>query len=360
MVIVYMSGLGADKRAGLSYSIPAQVTAQKKYDDVLWLNFKDESLATWQATGVYLARDGYKKFSFSSLPAPFDKPDLVIWESFYNKFMVSIYALLKKQAIPYIIVPRGAMTVGAQKQKRLKKVLGNLLLFDKIAKDALAIQYLTADEQASSGRKWNSNSFIIPNGVSVKAKPQTFKTRIKKLVFIARFNIYHKGLDILIDACQQQKELLLAKKCSIDLYGAADEIERQELLGLVKAAALEEIIAVHGGVFDSEKIKILQAADIFLLTSRFEGLPMGLLEAMSYGLPCLITRGSNMKEVVEQHNAGWTTEDNAESVALAIEQMFNSEDDMPSFSQNAYQLSLEYSWDNLAKQAHDKYQKLLK
>ena len=60
---------------------------------------------------------------------------------------------------------------------------------------------------------------------------------------------------------------------------------------------------------------------IFVLTSRFEGHPMGLIEALSYGLPSLVTTGTNMAKEIESNNAGWIAETEIESIVIAIKRL---------------------------------------
>lgn len=95
------------------------------------------------------------------------------------------------------------------------------------------------------------------------------------------------------------------------------------------------------------------------MTSRFEGMPMSLIEAMSYGLPCLITEGTNMREVVSEYKAGWTADTNSKSVSQALMNMLK---DIPVFdekSKNAWKLSTQYNWDSIAKSTHIQYENLI-
>ena len=46
---------------------------------------------------------------------------------------------------------------------------------------------------------------------------------------------------------------------------------------------------------------------------------MGILEAMSYGIPCLITKGTSLTGVLEKYNAGYACETTADDIANAIE-----------------------------------------
>ena len=55
----------------------------------------------------------------------------------------------------------------------------------------------------------------------------------------------------------------------------------------------------HSGV-----VELLPMADIFALTSRFEALPLALLEAMAAGLPCVATDVGGVGDLVRAARAG--------------------------------------------------------
>ena len=77
------------------------------------------------------------------------------------------------------------------------------------------------------------------------------------------------------------------------------------------------------GYSDPIAQKIYAGCDIFLMPSRFEGHPTGLLEALAYGLPCIATTGSNMREEIELADAGWTADNDAESIRSALLSMIS-------------------------------------
>lgn len=359
LAILYLSAQIPNPSGGPHYSIPAQVKAQAEVDNVLWVNFVEDSVPLWENTGVFKSIADYRSFSFESLPAPFDHPDLVIFEDFYIPFMIRMHRLLRRNAIPYIIVPRGSLTSGAQALKHLKKVLGNFVFFHKFARDAAAIQYLTEKERDNSGEYWNTYSLVIPNGVTIPQETHKVREKAREMVFIGRYNIFHKGLDILLDACAKNRDLLLKNECRISLYGYRSEQEKKDIEERIKTNNLAEVMFAYPPIFNEDKQKLLRNSDVFVLTSRFEGLPMGLLEAMSFGLPCLITEGSNMKQEVDAARAGWTAETNAESLSEAIRNMLTGDLSVSEASRNAAELAKNYDWDSLAEKAHGEYLKLL-
>ena len=122
---------------------------------------------------------------------------------------------------------------------------------------------------------------------------------------------------------------------------------------------MKHIISFHKGVFGEDKEKILRDADVFLMTSRFEGHPTGLLEALAYGLPCVVTTGANMRTEIENADAGWVADNDVESIKDAILNMISERAKFCTKGDNAYALSLKYDWDALAQKAHISYETLL-
>ena len=57
-------------------------------------------------------------------------------------------------------------------------------------------------------------------------------------------------------------------------------------------------ILVSKPVFDLEKEKVFRNSSAFILSSYSEGLPMAVLEAMSYRVPCLISENCNLPETL--------------------------------------------------------------
>lgn len=109
-----------------------------------------------------------------------------------------------------------------------------------------------------------------------------------------------------------------------------------------------DIIKFHDGIVGEEKKTVLLDTDIFIQTSRFEGMPMGILEALSYGIPCLVTIGTTLGTVVEKYNAGWCADTSIDAIAEKISEAVQDRINWKLKSYNAQKLiKNEFEWNKV-------------
>ena len=129
---------------------------------------------------------------------------------------------------------------------------------------------------------------------------------------------------------------------------------------MIDAANVADIVKQYGPVSGSEKREVLLKSDVFIQTSRFEGMPLGILEAMSYGIPCLVTRGTTLGEAIEAANAGWMAETTSGNVGDIIIKVIESRNDFMQIGSNAREYVINnYSWDAIASETIKIYSELL-
>lgn len=355
MKILYISRLSSNIAAGLAWSVPAGVNAQSKIDDVLWINASDAFIPHWANVSAYHNYKEYGGLKLENLPAPFSKPDLVVFEGFNFIQHAKLSRTLNKRCIPYVIVPRGALTYEAQHNHSMwKKRLANLLFLNKYVKKSSAIQFLTVGERENSVGYNKNTNFILPNGFDDPGKYKTsFSERSVRATFIGRLDMHHKGLDLLLNVLEKNKTLLDKKHFHLSIYGPKRH-DYNKIKDLIVEKGIEKVATIVDEISGKEKENLLLSTDLFIMTSRLEGHPMGLIEALAYGVPCLVSRGTNMYDEVLTSGAGWVCETDEDSIEGSLLRMLEETNTFKDKSLAARELASKYQWDKLAQQFHDK------
>ena len=355
MTILHIAKSMGNLYNGVHVVVPQHIRAQSEYATVACVNLTNVKLCEGIPQFDY-----DKNFNIKNLPSPFNKPDVVIFHECYRFEYLKIAKQLKKNKVPYIILPHGELSKEAQKKKRLKKIVANIIFFNRFTRRAAAIQCLSNRELETT--KFGKKRFIGTNGVDVpEIKKNSFSTDELKLLYIGRLDAFHKGLDILVEAVAKAKQTFLQNSVTLDIYGPDYNGRFAHLEDLVKVNGVGEVITLHHEIFGEQKIKKLLEADVFVQTSRFEGMPLGILEALSYGIPCLVTDGTTLKNTIDDYNAGWGAQTNAESVSLAFEKMIAQKDELIKKSENAVKAVTEkFCWSKIAADAVKSYEQIVK
>lgn len=278
------------------------------------------------------------------------RPEIVLFHSIWAMPYIAMAKLLRKEGIPYGVMMHGANSVENSKKGYLKKLIVNTFWFNSFLKNAACIIYLNNKEfENCVSKNLNKKNFIIPNGCDLVEIDINTKQIHKpvNVIYLGRLALYHKGIDFLLDALE-----ILNKKGQrnfhLTFYGNENDIDIVKIKKRLEG--LKSISHYAGAAYGDKKAEVYRNADMFILTSRFEGMPMGVLEALSYGVPCLLTPGTNMSDVVVGAHAGWETLCDAEKIASDIEYAIaDLQENYPLYCEAAYSLSKNYDWKVIAK-----------
>ena len=119
-----------------------------------------------------------------------------------------------------------------------------------------------------------------------------------KLACVARLNVHAKGQDVLLKTLALKK--WKARDVSLTLFGEGPH--RQVLHNLARYLGLERV-SFAGQVDDI--LSVWDRHNLGVLASRYEGLPLAVMEAMMLGRPNVVTRAGGNSEVVEDNQTGF-------------------------------------------------------
>lgn len=141
--------------------------------------------------------------------------------------------------------------------------------------------------QADELRRWTGISqpvYCLPNTVAVPALPPVApRSGPARVLVLGRLDAHQKGLDVLLDHLRAHPELGRHVRVSVvgeGPYGATLSAALQGTPHLADSLALEGW---------QDPAEALARHDVLLLASRFEGVPLVMLEAMAAGVPVVST-----------------------------------------------------------------------
>jgi glycosyltransferase involved in cell wall biosynthesis len=170
----------------------------------------------------------------------------------------------------------------------------------------LAISYSEAEKSVQEIGFKSEIVHVIPNAIAVDGQPQCRNRTGEnlKIRMIGRLTA-QKNPMLFLEVANR-----LLKKCpnlefSILGAGIHDDLS-EDIDCYLEKNNLKGQISIHGWGTQDKSVKFLLATDIYVMTSLFEGLPYSLLEAMSLGIPCVVSCVDGNKDVISNNENGFT------------------------------------------------------
>lgn len=231
------------------------------------------------------------------------KPDIIhIHMSYKGSFARTyvIQSLAMKLKIKNIIHLHGSefekwyLESSSKKQKKIRALLSKCTTFIVL------------------GSKWKEKILKINPNTKVKIVSNAISTKSEKVIFYENkitflylgVLIKRKGIEDLLNAIYKlYKENSITKQLEVIIAGDGKEFER--LNQKSKDLSIDKYIKFVGWLDNAKKKEAILNSQFMILPSYNEGLPMSILEAMSYGMPIIASNVGDISNVVVNEKNGF-------------------------------------------------------
>lgn len=289
------------------------------------------SIEVMELTGAKLRG---KRFTLDSalldqVTRPGDAPLFFHIHAAREPLLLALARRLRELRIPYAITIHGRYSHLIDRSGRPKRSLSMLYiqhLERRVLESARFVQAITPAERTFirhvaprarveliQNAAYSSRLGGAPRAPE-RASPST---RFPLFGFIGRYEIVHKGLDLLIEGFAQYRKS--GGKGALELVGTGPA--REELAAMAQRLGVAEHVRIDGPRFGEDKARTLASWDYLVTPSRFDVTPTGPLQGALAGLPLILTAETGLDHALAEHNAGILIEElTPESVAQALRQ----------------------------------------
>ena len=207
------------------------------------------------------------------------------------------------------------------------------------------------------------NVFVLPNPLSLEVVAE-IPHKEKVILAAGRLDAWYvKGFDVLIKAFSKlvqglrfkvqgslkpSSEELIVKSggWKLQIAGTGSEESLNYLKGLCKENGVQDYVEFLG--FQKDIEKLYQKASVFVMSSRYEGFGLVLIEAMSQGCACIACDyKGRQREIIQNDSQGLCCEpDDVDALSEAMRKMMTDDQYRESVRKNAVERSKYYSLEN--------------
>jgi poly(glycerol-phosphate) alpha-glucosyltransferase len=252
---------------------------------------------------------------------------------------------------PVIVSPHGGFDPVSLRRSFFRKQVYSALYEKRMVRRAATTVALT-EVEAKQVRAYAGDvaTAVVPNGVApcrAGIAGMSFRHSVgvppdaRLAVFVGRLDVRHKGLDRLVAAAAD------APAWRFLLAGPDHRGGHRRLQRMAADLGIAERIYLVGQLEPASVASAYAAADLFVLPSRWEGLPMSLLEALAQGVPSLVSPEVDRLVPVSRSGAGWVSAPSELGATLeAVAKLPTAE--WSKVAAAARRLARSYDWDDVA------------
>jgi glycosyltransferase involved in cell wall biosynthesis len=276
----------------------------------------------------------------------------------------------REQNIPYIIRPAGNLGVlTARHRWYLKRPY--FWLFERRAFNRAAAIHCTSglELRELDGLKIRARRFVVPNPVditeTIRSDPSSSLNEFlpalqpqHKLILSLGLFTWKKRLDVLLDAFVRLAPEF--PEWRLILAGTQEDPQIvSRLRATVDAKQIADRVFFFDTVAGSIKNALFARAQIFALPSLHENFGVSVAEALSYGVPCVVSSGVALSSDVADAQAGLASESEVGAFAQSLRSLMADDALRARMASSARQLAQRFQPDAIAAQLDAQYEACL-
>jgi len=234
---------------------------------------------------------------------------LVLHEGWVPANLVASLAA-RRARVPYVVMPHGVYEVDWRPY--LRGPVRPRVFLERRLLEAAAGVHVFFPSEAPDVVRLAPRASILTAATGFRVPAERWSGGGGYLAWVGRYDPYHKGLDILVDAVAA---LPGARRPRIRLRGYDYRGGLGRLRGQIADRSVSDWIDVGPAIEGPAKTAFLQAADGYLHPSRWESYGLALAEALALGVPCLVSSAIHMAGALAPSGAALLVE--PETAAMA-------------------------------------------
>jgi glycosyltransferase involved in cell wall biosynthesis len=320
----------------------------------------DRSIARKPApAGVRVTRLGH------SLRGPFKLPrgisralegaDVVVLHGGWLLGNVVVGRACIRQHVPFVLTTHGVYAPEVLRRRATRKRLWAAALERRHLQRAFAVHVFFREQVAEVERMGVAiRPVVAPNGISIPEGVRWDGGSGQYLLWLGRYDIETKGLDILLRALQR---IPRSERPNVRLHGPDWRNQKQKLGALAQELDLDRWVTLGDPVYGDAKWELMRKATACVYPSRWDACPVAVSEAAAIGVPMLVTRYP-LANLLASSGAAIQVDAEAPCLAAGIAGLLNA--DLEDLGRRAAELARrELSWDAVARSWLDQLQRLL-
>ena len=271
--------------------------------------------------------------------------DIIHVYSWYHHIGIEFFKVAKKYNIPLIFTAMATLQSDAQSFYKTQKSIIDLFFTKKIIDYASILHSVGHSEIESYIQHGGKQEKIIQieNGIDLKDYELKNPSRILKrlditnkpyILYLSRIH-QKKGIELLLNSFNELSHT--NDEICLVIAGSGESDYVQKIKRNVKDLGLTNKVKFTGLVSHDEKLTLLKSAKLFSLISKSDIHPVAVQEALTMGIPVVISKESDYPEV-EEYKAGILVNLDFKEIAHAFEELLSDENKLKIFSKNAKKL----------------------